>query len=370
MSRKQHRVCIGCGAALQTEDPDYPGYVPASALEKEDIICKRCFRITHYNEVANVDMEAEDFERILRTVGRDRALVIKVVDIFDFDGSWLRNFPEYIGNNPVLLAANKMDLLPKNMNPNRVLNWIRQSAKESGLKPVDVVLTSARSGEGIGLLVEKMKQFGGGRNIYVTGATNVGKSSLINRLLHDYGEAGQIITTSRFPGTTLDMIHIPLEGKESLIDTPGIINRHQISHHLTPESLKLVVPEQRINPKVYQLNSQQTLFLAGLARIDFVEGERQPFVVYASNRIYIHRTKLENADQLYELHAGELLSPPTAEELKHIPPLTKTTFHIKKGEKKDLVISGLGWIALRETGARIDVHVPQGVGVGLRRRLV
>lgn len=43
MNEKLH--CIGCGTVIQTEDPKEPGYAPASSLEKEDVICKRCFRL-------------------------------------------------------------------------------------------------------------------------------------------------------------------------------------------------------------------------------------------------------------------------------------------------------------------------------------
>ena len=35
--------CIGCGAEIQTENPNELGYAPASSLEKETIICQRCF---------------------------------------------------------------------------------------------------------------------------------------------------------------------------------------------------------------------------------------------------------------------------------------------------------------------------------------
>ena len=40
-------------------------------------------------------------------------------------------------------------------------------------------------------------------------------------------ETENVITTSHFPGTTLDLIDIPLDEESSLYDTPGIINHHQ-----------------------------------------------------------------------------------------------------------------------------------------------
>ena len=77
-----------------------------------------------------------------------------------------------------------------------------------------------------------------------------------------------VITTSQFPGTTLDKIEIPLDDGHFLIDTPGIIHRHQMAHYLGKKDLKIIAPQKEIKPKVYQLNAEQTLFLGGLARFD------------------------------------------------------------------------------------------------------
>ena len=49
--------------------------------------------------------------------------------------------------------------------------------------------------------------------------------------------------------------------------------------------------------------------MGGLARFDFIQGARHGFVGYFDNELYIHRTKLENADQFYATIRG-LLQPP------------------------------------------------------------
>lgn len=363
--------CAGCGVSLQTSDGQKPGFVPNSALSKDKVICQRCFRIKHYNEVAQVSMDDDDFIRILTRIGSTKSLVIKVVDIFDFNGSWLNGLHRFVGKNPVLLVGNKVDLLPQAINPNRLVNWMKYEAKQLGLKPVDVVLCSAEKGIGLDRLVDAMVSYKNQKDIYIVGATNVGKSTLINGLLKHYGEADLELTTSRFPGTTLDMIEIPIDENNSLFDTPGIINKDQIVHMVVPEDLKLISPEKRINPKVFQLNSGQTLFIGGMARVDFLQGDRQSFVVYTSNRIPIHRTKLEKAEELYKTHVGtDILSPPHGENSKLLPPFHRHSFKINKGEKKDIVISGLGWVTVGDVGAIIDVYAPKGVAVVLRNALI
>lgn len=363
--------CMGCGIHLQSEDETKPGYVPRSALHKEGVICQRCFRIKHYNEVADVHLTDDDFRKILHEIGMSKALVVNIVDIFDFNGSLIPGLHRYIGSNPLLLVGNKIDLLPKQVNLRRMKHWLNVRAHEWGLKPVDIVLVSGRTGTNIPELVEKMDLLRKGNNVYIVGATNVGKSTVINRLLKDFGEGNEIeITTSRFPGTTLDMIEIPLDERSFLYDTPGVINSHQLIHQLSPDELKAVIPSKQVNPKVYQLKPQQTLFLGGFVRIDFVQGDPQPFVVYVSNDIPVHRTKLEKAEQLYAEHAGEMLSPPNKETLNKIGKLQKHTFSIQKGGKKDIVISGFGWVTTNGSPAKIEVQAPKGTSVLVRDSLI
>ena len=81
---EQQIRCIGCGAVIQSEDQTKPGYAPESALEKEEVICQRCFRLKHYNEVQDVDLTSDDFLNILQEIGNHDCLVVYLIDLFDF----------------------------------------------------------------------------------------------------------------------------------------------------------------------------------------------------------------------------------------------------------------------------------------------
>ena len=361
--------CVGCGVEIQTERPDELGYAPKSALEKEVIICQRCFRLKHYNEVQDVSLTDDDFLKILNGIGQTDGLVVKVVDIFDFNGSWLPGLHRFVGNNKVLLVGNKADLLPKSIKKNKLIHWMKREAKELGLKSVDVFLMSAQKGQGIREIAEAIEHYREGKDVYVVGCTNVGKSTFINAIIKEVTGEKDIITTSQYPGTTLDMIDIPLDNGASLYDTPGIINHHQMAHYVDKRDLKLISPKKEIKPKVYQLNEGQTLYFGGLARLDYVQGGRKSLTCYVSNDLHIHRTKLEKADELYEKQAGELLQPPRPEQMDEFPELVAHEFTIKN-EKTDIVFSGLGWVTVNEPGSKVVAHAPKGVGVFVRDSLI
>jgi len=363
--------CSGCGITLQTEQPDFPGFVPAKALEQEQIICQRCFRIKNYNESSSVTVDQDEFLKLLSQIGNKNALVIHIVDLFDFQGSMISGLQRFVGNNPVILAVNKIDLLPKVTNWNRIKNWVQQQSKENGLKTEEIVLCSAKKNQGFDRLLETIATFRGDRDVYVVGATNVGKSTLINRLIRDYSDLEQELTTSRYPGTTLDMVNIPLDDGQHIIDTPGIVYPWRFSELVSREDLGATMPENPLKPMVYQLNEGQTLFFGAMARFDFVQGDRQSFTCFLSNQTNIHRTKLERADSLYAEHAGEMLSPPNKENLSKLPEWTRHEFSIKRGSQSDVFISGLGWVKINsDQGAVVAIHAPRGVKVLTRPSLI
>jgi ribosome biogenesis GTPase YqeH len=366
---EQQFSCIGCGVSIQTEEPKKLGFAPESALSKDDIICQRCFRLKNYNEIQDVSLTDDDFLKILHGIGETKGLIVKIVDIFDFNGSWLQGIQRFVGGNPILLVGNKSDILPKSVKHQKLINWMKREAKEMGLKPIDVCLVSSARGHGIRDAAELIDTYRNGQDVYVVGCTNVGKSTFINRMIKEVAGVNDVITTSHYPGTTLDLIEIPLENGASLYDTPGIINHHQMAHFVDKQDLKLLSPKKELKPKVFQLNENQTLYFGGLARLDYVSGGRESLVCYIPNELTIHRTKRDNADSLYEKHAGELLTPPRKEDVDTFPKLIPHEYTIKEG-KTDVVFSGLGWVTINNPGIKVVAFAPQGVNVTLRKSLI
>ncbi|MGX7051629.1 ribosome biogenesis GTPase YqeH [Leuconostoc palmae] len=362
--------CVGCGANMQISSPKTSGYLPLSALKKsindDELFCQRCFRLRHYNEIQPVELTDDDFAKLLHQISDSHALILYVIDVFDINGSEISGLPRFVGkDNPILVVGNKVDLLPKLLNKNHLKNWIRSELKVQGINPVDILLTSAAKPQNLDDLLEKVDVLRQNRDVFVVGATNVGKSTLINQIIKSRTGVADLITTSRFPGTTLDRIEIPLDDGHYLIDTPGIIKREQFAHVLDDKNLKYALPKNEIKPKTYQLNEGQTIFLGGLGRFDFEKGNRSSVTAYFENNLMLHRTKLAGADEFYTKHAGHLLSPITNQNGQ--PKLIRHSFNIS--EKSDLVFSGLGWITL-PAGIKVSGWAPENVSVIIRKAMI
>ncbi|RMC24192.1 MULTISPECIES: ribosome biogenesis GTPase YqeH [unclassified Lactobacillus] len=364
-------ICIGCGAILQSTCPEEAGYIPASRLknvqdgEDNDVYCQRCFRLRHYNEIMPVDTNNDDFLALLNSMAEKKALIVNVVDLFDFTNSLLSSITRFIGNNDFILVGNKFDLFPQNLRQSKIKDWMRQEANRVGLFPKKIFLVSAKKQKNLEKLISYLDIESRSQDVYFVGMTNVGKSTLLNAIIDQMGDIQDLITTSRFPGTTLDKIEIPLENGHLLVDTPGIMTENQLATHLSAKELAIISPQKPLKPATYQLKPGNTLFLAGLGRIDFLKGEPASFTVYAARELYIHRTKTEKADEFYSKHVGELLSPPSNED--KLPELKGKKFHTSS--KSDLLFGGIGFVTV-PNDCLVKVYTPSQIGLGIRRALI
>lgn len=364
-------ICIGCGAVLQSDDPKKAGYLPAAALKKaeagetDNVYCQRCFRLRHYNEIMPVDLNNDDFLALLNSLATKKALVVNVVDLFDFSNSLLASLKRFVGDNEFILVGNKFDLFPLNSRQSRIKDWMRQEANRMGLYPSKIFLISAARQKNLDELIEYLDQASQDRDIYFVGMTNVGKSTLINAIIDKMGDIKDVITTSRFPGTTLDRIEIPLENGHHLIDTPGIMSTNQLATRLNAADLEVVSPKKPIKPATFQLLPGNTIFLGGLGRIDYLKGQSTSFTVYAARGVKLHRTKTANADDFYQKHVGELLTPPTGEN--YLPALKGQEY--RTDYKSDLLFGGVGFVTVPKDCV-VKTYTPDKIGLGIRRALI
>ena len=173
------------------------------------------------------------------------------------------------GDNPVILAANKADLLPSKMGQVRAESWVRRELEYLSVRSIANVggavrLVSCKTGFGVNSMLNKVNDLADEMDcdVYVVGAANAGKSTLINTLLEKNKKflsskskgkkkrAGNVnarkgaITTSPLPGTTLKFIKIELDNGKNLYDTPGLLIAGSMTSILTPAELKMVVPKK------------------------------------------------------------------------------------------------------------------------------
>jgi ribosome biogenesis GTPase A len=382
-------------------------------LSRKKVICKRCHQLQNFGSVEQKlrpgwtdepTLSQEQFRKLLFPLRQKKAVILALVDLFDFSGSVLPELDQIAGDNPVILAANKADLLPSEMGQTRAENWVRRELEYQQVKSIAniggaVRLVSCKTGFGIPAMMEKARKLADEMecDIYVVGAANAGKSTLVNYLLDEanrssnkekYGgkrRAGNAnkykgsVTTSPLPGTTLQFIKIDLGDGMSLYDTPGLLVPGCLTERLTPEELKIVVPKKQIEPITFRIASGKCCLVGGLAKIELI-GDCKPFLFtfFVANEIKLHMTDSERADEVIANHVGKMLTPPLEPGPQRVAEIGEFEYHEidveGEGWKKaaaDITLRGLGWVAVTGAGvAKVRIGVPKGIGITVRPPLM
>ena len=289
-------------------------------------VCQRCFRLQMYGECddalrpgwsSHELLTPTRFQELLTGIKETKSVVLCLVDLFDIEGSIVPNLKEIAGKNPIVIVANKVDLLPKDASMSRVNDWVhsllrkkcgllspkeakeadaklyeeqgwypsRKNSEEGMLRRSNVHLVSCEKGTGLPELVSTVVGLAKehGEKVHVMGTANVGKSSFINRLLRyskkQKGKAMQSrkklavpqATVSRLPGTTLDFLKIKLPNGLTVIDTPGLINPGQVTSKLNSAELKMVIPNKRVNHVSLRVEEGRCVLIGGLAKFELVQ---------------------------------------------------------------------------------------------------
>lgn len=344
--------CIGCGATIQTEDINKKGYIDKKVLEKksDNFYCKRCFDLKHYNKDTEVKTSLDEYLLNLKKIKKDNGLIVYIVDSFDFEGSLIYNINEILGTNNILFVLNKIDLYLNSLNKNKLKNYVLIFLKQKNIKIKDIFLMSSFNENDVEELFNKIKELHNNKNVYFVGMTNVGKSTIINKIIQKYTGEEDVITVSNTVNTTLENIYIPLNEQSYIIDTPGLLNRNNLIYFLEKRTLDYITPKKYVKPKTFQLDCKQTLFIQGFVRIDFIEGDKSSFVTHLANNIIVHRTKLEKANEFYDNHKDDILLYPTKKEREKLGAFVTKKVKFNDNKKIDIAISGLGFITVLGTG--------------------
>ncbi|KAI8564586.1 hypothetical protein RHMOL_Rhmol03G0191700 [Rhododendron molle] len=418
--------CYGCGAPLQILETDAPGYVdpPTYELKKKHhqlrtVLCGRCRLLSHGHMITAVGgnggysggkqfVTAEELREKLSHLRHENALIVKLVDIVDFNGSFLVRVRDLAGANPIILVVTKVDLLPKGTNFHCVGDWVVEATMKKKLNVVSVHLTSSKSLVGIAGVVSEIQREKKGRDVYILGSANVGKSAFINALLKMMSYKDPVAAAaqkyrpiqSAVPGTTLGPIQIDaFMGGGKVYDTPGVHLHHRQAAVVHSEDLPSLAPRSRLRGRSFpvcflhyfmqhQCMMSFSVILSPLPNQNSQALPQTCLTFYGPKALQIHLVPTVDADEFYQREVGNLLTPPTGKERGdnwmglETQRQLQIEFEDARRPARDVAISGLGWIAVEPIGRSpgvcdsnleeadrellLVVHVPKPVEIFVR----
>lgn len=362
--------CFGCGVELQNTDPLLTGYTPKILGKEGNVLCQRCYRLQHYGINNDDGLIKPDYKNILAKAIKRKNLIVYVIDLFNFEGSIIKEAHEFIKDNPLIVIANKRDILPKSCKDEKIKEFIKHQFDIYGLKPLDILITSAKKTQNFDTWLEVGRKYRDGKDIYLIGASSSGKSSLINTFMHYYkNESRNLISTSPYPGTTVSTITIPLDNHSNIFDTPGILIPDSMYFNVEKTVLKRIIPKTEIRPQTFQLPKGQSLILGGLARLDIIEGDRTSYTIYASNDVDVVRTNIQKANRTFDSLVENGRIEPKSNTITGCESLVEHEFILPEKDV-DIVIFSYLWIKVKGKGQKVILRSPRGIGVCVRDSII
>lgn len=355
--------CEGCGAQIQHEDEKKPGYIPLDVLnrrkaEGKQILCQRCFRARHYGKLEPVRI-TRDFLKDLKNIIEDFEVVIWVLDITDFEGSYNDSLKQTLSGKKKIILVNKIDLLPRAVTVQEIKDWVRQRLEDEKIE--DILITSTVKKYGIRKVASELSHF---KKVLFVGATNVGKSSLVRAL------TGADLSVTPFPGTTLDLIKTKMDNT-IICDTPGIVTNDRLIDLLPPDCQKRIL-EKRFSRMTFKPQKGKVIFVGGMCRLypDFDTQFLPIFQIFASEGVKFHTTDSKKADDLLSRQYGRLLVPPCSPGSPSMDSFSWKEHRFDLDVNEEVAVAGLGWISVKRGPFMVRVIVPEKVSVEKRIALV
>ena len=107
--------CYHCGAILQCEDETKEGYIDFNIINKYPegfLLCNNCFSTEKFSNGPKEASFDEEYTKVLEEIKRKNALVVYVVNLFSFEGSFINKIIKLLNGLDILVVGNKRDLLP------------------------------------------------------------------------------------------------------------------------------------------------------------------------------------------------------------------------------------------------------------------
>lgn len=363
---KKIRKCYGCGVLLQSEDKDEVGYVPASVLNRDDVfLCQLCYKTHHYSaDKLHSPSVTIDFMNLIKDIKAKNALVVYVVDVFNFESSFNPEINKELSGLDIILVANKFDLLPKGTNEAKLKDYVAKKVEHEGLNVKTIIVASSTRNYNIDEVLAEMNKYRRKRDVYFIGSVSSGKSSLIKTLLRNFkNETSRFITTSIYPNTTLAVQEIPITETKTIYDTPGIAINNSLLGIAEKEVAKVIVPRKQIKPRTYQLLANQSVLIGGIARLDYVEGPFTGFTFYFAEGVKLSRSNIKLADKAFNNRIAHKKTTPISSLVTGVQDLDAFEFTTFEDKKYDVSWNGLGFVSFKGSGRVVRIYVPRGVAI-------
>ena len=369
---KQSRVlrCYHCGAILQCENEDEKGYIIPESLHRatpiQIIYCDKCFETMKAFNNSELEQKVDqEVLKILDDAFATDAMIIWVVDLFSFNGTLNSEIANKVKKLNVVVVGNKRDLFPMNVKDDSLIAYLNETFNAYGIKPKSVRLLGATNKIDSKELINAMNAARKGHDVYMIGNSTSGKTSIINRAMKGFeNKTSRQIKTITYPGTSVNVLEIPLSRSSFFYELPGISQTTSATGKLEKDVVKQLVPKKAIKMTQRTMTAGDALMVGSLAAFEVIKGKTANYRFYAAEGVETRKVQSKKLDDYINENNIRRFARPVSERLVSFLDYDMFEYAMENDKKwHDIAIEGLGWLSFIAQGQMIRIRLPKGVAL-------
>ena len=368
---KQSRVlrCYHCGAILQCENENEKGYIIPESLHRatpiQIIYCDRCFETMKAFNNSELEQKVDqEVLKILDDAYATDALIIWVVDLFSFNGTLNSEIAKKVKKLNVVAVGNKRDLFPANVKEESLVEYLVETFNAYGIKPKSVRLLGAANKIDSKELIDSMNACRKGHDVYMCNSTS-GKTSIINRAMKGFeNKTSRQIKTITYPGTSVNVLEIPLSRSSFFYELPGISQTTSATGKLEKDVIRQIVPKKAVKVVTRSMSAGDALMVGSLAAFEVIKGKATSYRFYSAEGVETRKVQSKKLDDCINENNIRRFARPVSERLVSFLDYDMFEYAMENDKKwHDIAIEGLGWLSFIAQGQMIRVRLPKGVAL-------
>ena len=369
---KSNRVlrCYHCGAILQCENENEKGYIIPESLHRatpiQIIYCDRCFETMKAFNNSELEQKVDqEVLKILDDAFATDALIIWVVDLFSFNGTLNSEIAKKVKKLNVIVVGNKRDLFPANVKEESLVEYLNATFNAYGIKPKSVRLLGATNKIDSKELIDSMNAARKGHDVYMIGNSTSGKTSIINRAMKGFeNKTTRQIKTITYPGTSVNVLEIPLSRSSFFYELPGISQTTSATGKLEKDVIRQIVPKKMVKVITRSMSAGDALMVGSLAAFEVIKGKTTNYRFYSAEGVETRKVQSKKLDDHINENNIRRFARPVSERLVSFLDYDMFEYAMENDKKwHDIAIEGLGWLSFIAQGQMIRVRLPKGVAL-------
>ena len=361
--------CQSCGAILQTESKKEAGFISKTIVENgvpKIPYCNSCYEKMLSLNSSSLDHETDkDILKILKDAVATDSLIVWMVDLFSFNGTLNPDVVKKVKKLPVVVIGSKRDLMPSLATDDMLIRYLDERFAEVGINPIAIKLIGSEDQINIKAFLADFTEYRKGRDVYLLGELNSGKTTFINKLLKDYkNNTRWQVKTELYPGTNSNVLEIPLTNSSFFYELPDLSNSTSVYARVEASVQRIITPKKEVAMTRRFIGDGTAICVGNLACLYVIKGHHTSIRVFTPEKVEIKTVANEKVEDFMDNNLKKKVLKPVSERYRSFRDYDMFEYDLEDDDlRHDISVEGLCWFSMRGKGQTVRVLLPKGAAV-------